>query len=933
MDETPIILAPYFDFQALRDEFTSLYRAHADDDIRLRSKLLSRLKELVTGARKEARRGLEADGSGRRCARGLAHFQDELIGLIYDFTVHHVYRAQNPSDAERMAIAASGGYGRSLLAPGSDIDLLFLVPYKQTAWGESVIEYILYLMWDVGFKVGHATRTIDQCVKLSQTDMTIRTALLDARRILGDDVLFAEFQERFKNEVVKNTGRAFIEAKFAERDERHTRAGASRYVVEPNIKDGKGGLRDLHTLHWLMKYLHDAEPDQDAVAVGIFSTSEFYAYRKCEDFLWTIRCHLHFLTGRAEERLTFELQPVMAERLGYSQHGGLKTVERFMKHYFLIAKEVGDLTRIVCSALEVKQLKALPSFDTLLAPLTWRRRVRLRRETDFRITNGRIAAVNNNVFKQDPVNLIRLFLLAENYGVPFHPDVIRLVRRSLRLIDDHLRNDPVANKIFLSLLTSKARAERVLRKMNEAGVLGRFVPQFGRVVSIMQFNMYHHFTVDEHLIRSVGILSDIERGELGEQHPLSTNIFPHVQNRAALYVATFLHDVGKGRGEDHSVAGGRIARALCPRLGLSEAGTETAVWLIENHLVMSSFAQSRDLNDPKTIRDFALIVQSPERLRLLLILTVADIRAVGPGVWNGWKGQLLRTLYYETEPVLAGGHTTVTRKERVESSQQRFREALDDWSQDEISAFIDQQYPAYWLRTETDEQVQHAKLLRSALVEEKAVATSFASDTFTAVTSLTVYTASHPNLLAMMTGACSASGANIMSAHIYTTRDGMALDTFLLQREFEEESDERRRVERIASSIEKLLRGEIYLNQLLAKMREPKGRLRAFTVGQQVVIDNSLSNEFTVVEVNGLDRPGLLFDLTSSLSQLNIDINSAHITTYGEKVVDVFYVTDLVGKKITSDERQVTIRRRLIDVLSVAEATTDDTERVDRGIA
>ncbi len=923
MDKVNTIVAPFFDARALRQELTSLYRANSGNDTRIRSEVLERLKQLVNEARDEAERQLVANGDGRKCASGLALFQDELIRLIYDFTITHVYRAQNPSAAEHMAIAATGGYGRGLLAPGSDIDLLFILPYKQTAWGESVLEYMLYLLWDIGFKVGHATRTVEQCVKLGKSDMTIRTALLDARLILGEDALFDEFWRRFQKDVVKNSGRAFIEAKLAERDTRHERSGTSRYVVEPNIKDGKGGLRDLHTLHWLMKYLHDAEPDEEAVAEGIFTAHEFHAYRKCEDFLWTIRCHLHFLTRRAEERLSFELQPAMAERLGYSQHGGLRTVERFMKHYFIVAKEVGDLTRIVCAVLEMKQLKSLPSFNTLLAPLTWRRRARLRRSTDFRIDNGRINVANEDIFKRDPANLVRLFGLAETHGVPFHPDAIRLVRQSLRLIDDKLRSDPAANKTFLDLLTSKTSAERVLRKMNETGVLGRFVPDFGKVVSMMQFNMYHHYTVDEHSIRSVGILSDIERGELGSDHPLSTEILPDVQNRRALYVATFLHDVGKGRGKNHSIVGGKIARALCPRLGLNSAGTETVAWLIENHLVMSSFAQSRDLNDPKTIRDFADIVQSPERLRLLLILTVADIRAVGPGVWNGWKGQLLRTLYYETEPVLAGGHSTVSRKDRVESAQAQFKEALEDWPGEAVEAFIERQYPAYWLRTETDVQVQHAKLVQKADDKDKAVATAHASDAFTAVTALTVYTASHPNLLAMMAGACSAAGANIVSAHIYTTRDGMALDTFLLQREFDDERDERRRIKRIAKSIEKLLRGETYLDQMFADKREPRGRLKAFTVEPQVVIDNSISNQFTVIEVNGLDRPGLLFDLTSSLSELNLDINSAHITTYGEKVVDVFYVTDLVGKKVTANQRQAAVRRRLIDVLSVAGAPVE----------
>ncbi|RMF00734.1 MAG: bifunctional uridylyltransferase/uridylyl-removing protein, partial [Alphaproteobacteria bacterium] len=319
MDQTATRPAPYFDPLAAREALTALWRAHGGNDTALRSQALAALSELVKNARAQARQQLEADGSGRRCAEGLATFQDELLRLIYDFTVEHVYRAQNPSSAERMAIVATGGYGRAMLAPGSDIDLLFLLPYKQTAWGESVIEYMLLMLWDLGFKVGHATRTVDQCIKLAKADMTIRTALLDARLVHGAGELFDELHARFIREVVKGTGREFVEAKLEERDERHKRAGASRYLVEPNVKDGKGGLRDLHTLYWIARYLYPEEDLKDFVKAGIFSREEYSTFVRCVDFLWSVRCHLHFLAGRAEERLSFDVQPLMAERLGYRE--------------------------------------------------------------------------------------------------------------------------------------------------------------------------------------------------------------------------------------------------------------------------------------------------------------------------------------------------------------------------------------------------------------------------------------------------------------------------------------------------------------------------------------------------------------------------------------------------------------------------------------
>ena len=884
----------------------------------MRGEVLAALKQVVEDARLAAERQLEADGDGRRCAESLSNFQDEFIGVIYDFAVTHLYRAENPSSAERMAVVATGGYGRGLLAPYSDIDLLFLLPYKQTAWGESVVEYMLYLLWDLGFKVGHATRTVAQSVKYAQEDMVIRTSLLDARLILGDEELFAELQSRLRKDVMSGSSREFLAAKLAERDARHVRSGASRYLVEPNVKDGKGGLRDLHTLHWVASYIYPGKAVEEFVEDGVFSQEEYQTFQRSEDFLLAVRCHLHFLTGRADERLSFDVQMPMAEKLGYREQKGMRSVERFMKHYFLVAKDVGDLTRIVCSALEVQQLTTAPALKNLLAPTTWRKRAHLRKTSDFKIDNGRINVAHDKVFSQDPVNLIRLFWLGEKYNVMFHPNAFRLVRASLKLVDKKLRADPEANKLFLKLLTSPSNPENALRRMNETGVLGRFVPAFGRVVSMMQFNMYHHFTVDEHLVRSIGILSDIEHGRCADDLPVATEILPTLESRNALYVAAFLHDIAKGREEDHSIAGARLARKICPRLGLSPAETETVSWLVEHHLDMSLFAQSRDLNDPKTIRDFAEIVQSPERLKLLLILTAADIRAVGPGVWNGWKGQLLRTLYYETRSILVGSHDDLSRHEKVDQAIEDVRAASSELGEIEIERFAAMQTADYWQRTSTDQQVRHVRMIAAAQAEGQEFAADVAAHTFEDVTELSVYSHVRTRLVAIIAGACTSAGANIVGAQISTTREGHALDTFQLQRDFDLSDDEQRRGRRIVSNVQDVLEGELKLADLMTGRPRPKDSLKVFSVEDQVMIDNSLSEELTVIEVNCLDRPGLLFDLTCEIADLKLDIASAHIATFGEKAVDVFYVTDLTGKKITNKPQQTAIRHRLLGVLSQA---------------
>jgi [protein-PII] uridylyltransferase len=622
------------------------------------------------------------------------------------------------------------------------------------------------------------------------------------------------------------------------------------------------------------------------------------------------------MTGRAEERLSFDLQRPMAERLGYRDRHGLLAVERFMKHYFLIAKDVGDLTTILCSALEIEQVKSTPtSFAARLNPMTWSLRRKVRTRTEFKVENGRLNVADDNVFKRDPVNLIRFFAVAEETGTFFHPSAIRLLRASHNLIDDTLRADVEANRIFLALLTSKSNPEATLRRMNEAGVLGRFMPEFGKVVSMMQFNMYHHYTVDEHLVRTVGELARIEAGAVVEQLPLSSEIISTIQNRRALYVAALLHDIGKGRVEDHSILGARMAREICPRLGLPREEVELVVWLIEQHLTMSTIAQSRDLSDPKTIRMFADIVQSPERLKLLLLLTVADIRDVGPQTWNGWKGQLLRTLYYETEPLVGGGHVIIGAKERAQRAADAFKKAAANHRDIDADAFIARHYPDYWLKTDLKKQLEHARFLTELAKSDRTLATRATTDAFTSITELTVFAPDHPRLLARFAGACAAAGANIVGAHISTTRDGSALDTFLLQRDMPLDDDETRRAQRIGESIERILEGKARVETMIMQRRSNRASNASFDVVPEVVIDNALSDRFTVLEVAGLDRTGLLYDLTSAISDLNLDIASAHITTFGEKAVDVFYVTDLTNKKITSETRQKAIRDRLKSVL------------------
>jgi len=548
--------------------------------------------------------------------------------------------------------------------------------------------------------------------------------------------------------------------------------------------------------------------------------------------------------------------------------------------------------------------------------LSWRPWSREQKLDGFVVVDDRLDVPDDNAFRDDPVNFIRLFHVAEEHGLDVHPRALRVITQSLKLIDAELRADPEANGLFLHILTSRNSPEIVLRLMNEAGVLGRFIPDFGRIVALMQFNMYHHFTVDEHLLRAVGHLADMEARRFVEGHPLASAMVASIEKRTSLYLALFLHDIAKGRPEDHSIAGAEVARHLCKRFRMSEAETETVAWLVTNHLIMSDTAQRRDLGDRRTIETFAAKVQTLERLKMLHVLTVCDIYAVGPGVWNGWKGELLRTLYWETEVVLAGGHSTWERTRRVEAAKTELREQLPNWSDADFASYAARHQQAYWLKVDLPHKLNHARLLNMTEVEMPTSITNVTTDAFRAVTELSVIAADHPRLLSTIAGACAASAANIVDAQIFTTTDGLALDTIVLSRAFDRDDDELRRAHKIALAIERALRSETHLQELIsAKDRAWLDRGTTFRVPSEVSVDNNLSLKFTVVEVSCHDRPGLLYDVTNALTELALNIGSAHIATFGEKAADVFYVTDLNGDKITAKGPIGTIKRKILHAL------------------
>ena len=831
--------------------------------------------------------------------RAQAELTDGLVqaALIIAYRLHPL---SNPTEAERITVLAVGGFGRAEMAPHSDVDLLFLFPWKITPWAEKVIESMLYVLWDLKLKVGHSSRTVKDSIRLGREDITIRTALLEHRYVAGDITLAADLDARLWSDLFRNTGPQFIEAKLREREVRHKRQGGKRYVLEPNVKEAKGGLRDLQTLYWIGKYLHRVATSEGLVAVGLLSAEEYGHFQRAENFLWAARCHMHYITGRATDQLTFDLQVEVAERMGYFDTSGRRAVEHFMQDYFRHATRVGELTRVVLTELEARHVKP----EARLAGFFQRSRA----APGFKLVQGRLDAADPAKFLATPLNLLAVFEEALRSGYLLHPNVMRLIAANLHLFDDHLRDDPEAARVFLDLMLKHGNPERALRRMNELGVLSAFIPEFENIVAMMQFNVYHHYTVDEHIIQCISILAQIERGELVEELPVVTGILKAGVNRKIIYVALLLHDIGKGRPEDHSIIGAQIARRVCPRLGLTPEESETVEWLVRYHLLMSDMAQKRDVGDPRTVRDFAKAVETRKRLDLLTVLTVCDIRGVGPGTWNNWKAMLLRQLYCQTSDALEGGLEAFSRERAVDDSRAALRSRLADWPQADQDREVGRHYDPYWQGLSTDTQETFARLLRG--LKDDQIRIDLHPEPQRDATRAAFALADHPGIFSRLAGALALVGANVVDARTYTSKDGYATAVFWVQ-DAEGHPYDVDKLPRLRGMIDKTLKGEVKPRTALADRDRVKKREREFRFPTHITFDNEGSEIYTIIEVDTRDRPGLLFDLTRTLAAANIYIASAVIATYGAQVVDAFYVKDMFGLKLHAGHRQESLEKKL----------------------
>jgi [protein-PII] uridylyltransferase len=901
------------DLSTLPDRIRDALQSH-DDPKAARSAVVQLLAEARNAANAALARGF---ASAPTAARSLIRAQSDLTDAIVIAAfaaARHLHPLPNPTAAERLAILAVGGFGRGEMAPHSDVDLLFLTPWKVTPWAESVVETMLYILWDLKLKVGHSVRSISDCLHQGRDDITVRTALLENRLVTGDAALAGDLSDQLWSDLFAKTGPEFIEAKLAERAARHQRQGGQRYVLEPNVKEAKGGLRDLQTLYWIGKYLHRVPSTEGLVAAGLLSREEYDTFARAEEFLWAARCHLHYITKRANDQLTFDLQVEVAARKGYADGQGRRAVERFMQDYFRHATRVGELTRVFLTELEARHAKP----EARLRGMFSRKKV----AKGYKLVQGRIDVADPAAFLADKLNLLRLFEEGLRSGYLIHPNAMRLVASHLDLIDDEMRDDPEARRIFLDLLLHHGNPERALRRMNELGVLSAFIPEFENIVAMMQFNVYHHYTVDEHIIQTVSTLAQIERGELVEDLPLSSSILKEGVNRRVIYVALLLHDIGKGRPEDHSIIGAQMARRIAPRLGLDDEETETVEWLVRYHLLMSDMAQKRDIGDPRTVRDFAKAVKTRKRLDLLTVLTVCDIRGVGPGTWNNWKAMLLRQLHAQTAEALESGLENINREKREDEAKAALAARLADWNEADRAREMSRHYAPYWQGLTTDTQEVFARLLRG--LGDAEIRIDLHPEPARDATRAAFALADHPGIFSRLAGALALVGANVVDAKTYTSKDGYATPVFWVQ-DAEGKPYDAERLPRLRQMIERTLKGEVVAREALAGRDKVKKREREFRFPTHITFDNEGSEIYTIIEVDTRDRPGLLFDLTRTLAVNNIQIFSAVIATYGAQVVDTFYVKDMFGLKLHAKHRQEALDKKL------RQAITDGAERAQVG--
>jgi [protein-PII] uridylyltransferase len=890
-------------------DVAALEDSHFPEPAPLQWPLLERLPELLAseGENAEQFRRLRQQALEELAARfaegepveGLVHararFIDVLLCTLWQ-------RRLSPDLAERLALVAVGGYGRGELHPCSDVDILVLVPSALSDSERASVAQLLSFLWDIGLEVGHSVRTVEECAEQSAADVTTMTTLMESRRLAGSASLLAAMRSALAPERLWPV-REFFEAKVREQQERRLKANDTAYNLEPNVKTGPGGLRDIQTIGWVAKRHFGAESLDELVTHGFLTPSELRRLKQAQSFLWKVRFGLHTLTGRHEDRLLFDYQIKLAQSFGYEDATYTLAVEQLMQRYYRTIMDVTLLNELLLQLFR----EAILSGDQPPEPLNPR----------FQVRNEYLEAVSDEVFTRQPSALLELFaLLQQNPQIRgVRANTIRAVVRDLWLIDEEFRQNPRNHRLFLEILRAPRGVTHELRRMNDYGVLGRYIPAFGRVVGRMQYDLFHAYTVDAHTLFVLSNLRRLAMREFDHELPRVSAIMQQLPKPEIAYLGALFHDVAKGRGGDHSDLGAVDAEAFCLEQGMSRYDARLVAWLVKNHLLLSMAAQKQDMGDPQVIADFARKVGDEMHLDFLYVLTCADVRGTNPKLWNSWKASLFNDFYERVKRALRRGlENPIDQDELVRENQTAARTLLR--ARGVSLAAIERAWnrlPAsYFLRHSPEAIARHTSALAEgeASVDEALVSVEPRSEHGT--TAIMIYAPHRRHGFARATAVLDQLGLNILDASITPVGHGFSLDSYhVLEEDGTPVSDDDRR-----SEIERALWGSLQRPEEapLAVSRRAPRQMRVFKTPTHITIAVDERNARSVLELTAGDRPGLLCDVGKVLWEERVDLHAAKIATLGERAEDVFYVTDRAQQPLDEPAGE-RLRTRLMEAL------------------
>ncbi len=839
--------------------------------------------------------------SGQQSVQAYAAFMDGFLATLYRLVVDDARR--EGLSATPLVLVALGGYGRGELHPLSDLDLMLIYDGEMGPYVQRATQGLLYALWDLGLQVGHAVRSLPDCLAMARTDFPSRTSMQQARYLVGDRRLFNRFRKVLAENVYQKDFAQFLETTLAERDQRYRKFGGSPYMGEPNVKESAGGLRDIHTAMWLASTKFGTRTLRELADKRLITEREQKASDEALTFLWRVRNELHFLSGHKNDVLSRDIQPQIAKNFGYTSDELALGVEKFMRDYYLHARVIHRVSRRLIARCR----------ETLSRRGSVQRRLRQEAFADGLIVIDeqlRLAQPDGRAFQEDPLRLLKVFWHRHQLGLELGVDVERAVEDSLDLIDDRFRASPEARDLFLDICRNWGRVAQTMREMHELGVLGRYLPEWGALTCLVQYDVYHKFTADQHSLIAVQNLEALAPGQSADSEG-NAQVVSEVERPALLMLGMLLHDIGKGKGHGHVAKGIPLIEALTARIGLQPDEADKVIFLVAHHLTMSHMAQRRDIDDPKTIESLAEVCRTPERLRMLYLLTCADMRAVGPGVMTGWQAQILWDLYARTLARLTGGQRERPTREAV--AQRVTAVTRGEVPRTTLAAHLAMLSERYLATTSPQRIAAHLRLV-DRMNEEGGLATELFHHPDLGSSELVVVTRDVPGLFSLIAGTLAAQGINILSAQIHTRADGIVIDTFQVNDPFGEAVTEEARWRRTLEALRRVLRGEVNVDDLLARRRgvHPAPEVAG---PPKISLDNQLSDTHTVLEVKCPDRVGLLYVITRTLSDHALDIGSARIATEIDQAYDTFYLTDRQGQRLEDDAVMARVRESLEDAL------------------